>query len=127
MLTLRRWLLRDVPPHRLRLRDRPVIGAALLSGADPTKVGVETAGRLLLLAKEMGIEVRRPVLLVNGVRSVVHPAVQEEMDRLGVDKVLHAPFSDEVLNFSIEGLGVWELSEADHAYKALVAALGDLL
>lgn len=95
--------------------------------SDPTKVGVETAARLLALVKEMELEVRRSVLLINGMRAAPHPVVQGDVEKLGVDKVIHIPFSDDVLNFSIEGMSVWELSEADHAYKALVAALDHLL
>jgi len=99
----------------------------LLLVTDPTKAGVETASRLLSLAMEMGLEVRRKVLVVNAVRASLHSMVQDELDRLQVDKVIHIPYSDEVLNFSTEGMSIWELSEANHAYKALSAALDHII
>ncbi len=92
---------------------------ALLLVTDPTKVGVETASRLIALAREMNLVVRRKVLVVNGVRAAMHDNVQKEIEALGVDEVVHIPFSEDVLNFSAEGRTIWEVSEADHAFKAL--------
>jgi CO dehydrogenase maturation factor len=99
----------------------------LLLVTDPTKVGVETASRLLALAKEMGLEVKRKVLIINGIREALHDVVQQEIKRLDVDDVVRIPFSDDVLNFSAEGLPIWELSEADHAYKALATAVAKII
>jgi CO dehydrogenase maturation factor len=93
----------------------------LLLVTDPTKVGVETASRLLALVREMKIEVKMKALVINGTRTVLHASVQDEIDKLVIDKVLHIPFSEEVLNFSTEGRPIWDLSEADHAYKALAS------
>jgi CO dehydrogenase maturation factor len=95
----------------------------LLLVSDPTKVGVETASRLLALTKEMGLDVKKKVLMINGVREALHTVVQQEVDKLDVDEEVRIPFSEEVLNFSTEGLSIWELSEADHAYKALSTAI----
>jgi len=99
----------------------------LLLVSDPTKVGLETAARLLDLAREMELEVKKTALIINGTRTVTHPAVQEALESLQVDLVAHVPFSEEVLNFSLEGMSVWELSESDHAYKAVRMALDHLL
>ena len=99
----------------------------LLLVSDPTKVGIETAARLLALAQEMELDVRRSVLIINGMRAVPHPAVQEALESFPADAVLHVPFSEEVLNFSLEGMSVWELSESDHAYRALKESLDQLL
>lgn len=99
----------------------------LLLVSDPTKVGVATAARLLDLARGMGLEVGRSVLLVNGIRSVLHPAVQQEIEALAADRVLHVPYSEEVLTSSLEGRSVWQLSEADPAFKAVRSALDQML
>lgn len=99
----------------------------LILVTDPTKVGAETASRLLALAKEMGLEIKRKFLIVNAVRSGISATVQTEIGNMEVDGVVHIPFSDDLMNFSIEGLSIWDLSEADHAYKALVAAMAEML
>ncbi len=99
----------------------------LLLVSDSTKVGLETAARLLALAKEMGLEVKRSVLFVNGIRAVPRPALQEEIDMLDVDEVVYIPFSEDILNSSMEGLSIWELSGEDRAYKAVSIALGHML
>jgi CO dehydrogenase maturation factor len=82
-----------------------------------------TTKRLLALTKEMGLDVKKKVLMINGVREALHTVVQQEVDKLDVDEEVRIPFSEEVLNFSTEGLSIWELSEADHAYKALSTAI----
>jgi CO dehydrogenase maturation factor len=99
----------------------------LLLVSDPTKVGMETASRLLTLAKEMDLEVKKRVLVINGTRDALHTVVQQELDKLDVDEVVLIPFSDDVLNFSAEGLPIWELSEADHAYKALATEMNRII
>ncbi|MDD1746199.1 MAG: AAA family ATPase [Methanomassiliicoccales archaeon] len=99
----------------------------LLLVTDPTKVGVETASRLLALAKEMGLEAKKKVLIINGMREALHDVVQQEVERIDVDEVVRIPFSDDLLNFSTEGLSIWELSEADHAYKALATAAARII
>lgn len=99
----------------------------LLLVADPTKVGVETAGRLLSLAKEMGLEVKRSVLLVNGSRGPLNPSVVRAVEAVPADLVLHVPHSDEVHDLSVEGMSIWELSGSDHAFMAVRSALEHML
>jgi CO dehydrogenase maturation factor len=99
----------------------------LLLVSDPSKVGVETASRLLVLAKEMDLVVKRSVLFVNGIRTGLHPSVQEQIEKLKVDRVEYIPFSNDILNSSAEGSSIWELGKEDHAYKAVRDALSHLL
>jgi CO dehydrogenase maturation factor len=99
----------------------------LLLVSDPSKVGIETASRLIVLANEMDLEVKRSVLFVNGIRTSPPPSVLEQIGKLNVDEVEYIPFSDDVLNSSAEGASIWELSGEDHALKAVSAALSRLL
>lgn len=91
----------------------------LLLVTDPTKVGVETASRLLALAREMDLEIKRKVLVINAMRTTLHAVSQEAVDKVEVDEVVYIPFSEDTQNFSIEGRPIWELSESDPAYKML--------
>ena len=99
----------------------------LLLVSDSTKVGLETVARLLVLVQQMGLEVKRSVLIVNGIRTVPRPVLQEEMDQLEVDEVVYIPFSEDILNSSMEGQSIWELSGEDRAYKAVSTALSRML
>jgi CO dehydrogenase maturation factor len=99
----------------------------LLLVSDSTKVGLETAARLLALAQEMDLQVKRSVLFVNGIRTTPRPALQEEIDVLSVDEVVYIPFSEDILNSSMEGSSIWELSGEDRAFKAVRTALAHLL
>jgi CO dehydrogenase maturation factor len=100
---------------------------ALLLVTDPTKVGVETAGRLLSLAKEMELEVKRSVLAVNGSRGPLNPSVERAVKAVPADLVLHIPHSDEVHHLSVEGMSIWELGGSDQAFGAVRSALDHIL
>jgi CO dehydrogenase maturation factor len=95
----------------------------LLLVTDPTKVGVETAAKLFSLAKKMEIGIGTSLLVINGVRKQLHPSVVAEIDKIPCDSIIEVPYSDEVLNFATEGRSVWELSPADHAYRAMGAVI----
>jgi CO dehydrogenase maturation factor len=88
---------------------------------DPTKVGVETASRLLALAKEMDLDIKKKVLIINGMKNTLHAVSQDALDKVNVDEVIHIPFSEDVQNYSIEGRSIWELSESDNAYISLAS------
>ncbi len=71
--------------------------------SDATKVGLETAARILRLADEMGIEIRRRILVVN--RSPIPaPSNLEDLARaMPVNDVLFLPEDAEVTRMAMEG------------------------
>lgn len=95
--------------------------------SDPTKLGLETAGRLLSLAESMELEVRKKALLINGLREPLRGPAESLMERMAVDSVVRVPFSKDVMNMAQEGRAVWELSDADAALGAVKSGLARLV
>ncbi len=91
--------------------------------SDPTKTGIETAGRLATLAKEMRLEIGCLVLVMNGVRGQPSAAISEAAGELLSCQSFTVPYSEDLLDLNAEGRTLFELSEDDHAYKAVNAML----
>jgi len=92
---------------------------AFLVISDDTKVGVETAVRILKLAQDVGIEIGHPTLLLNKVKGEVNPAVKDIVHASPFEHVVVLPFDKEVERASIEGRSVIELPEANPLYQNL--------
>lgn len=63
----------------------------LLLVSDPTVVGIRTAKRMLGIAKEVGMDPRRTVLVINNVREGPAPELLDEADGLDVIVLPHDP------------------------------------
>jgi CO dehydrogenase maturation factor len=90
---------------------------AFLVISDDTKIGVETAVRILKLAKEMGIEVGRPTLVLNKVVRDVHPYVKDIAQASSFEHVVVLPFDHDVEKAAIEGTPIMELPDTNPLYK----------
>jgi len=100
---------------------------ALLLVTDPTKTGIDTADRLASLAKEMKLQVGCLALVINGVRGQPPSAIGETMIELLSCKSFAIPYSEDLLDLNAEGRTLFELSDDDHAYKAVKAMTESLL
>ncbi len=100
---------------------------ALVLVSDPTKTGIETASRLASLAKEMKLEVGRMVLVINGVRGEPGEGITTAASELLSCKSFTVPYSEDLLDLNAEGRTLFELSEDDHAYKAVKSMLDQVL
>jgi CO dehydrogenase maturation factor len=99
---------------------------AFLVIADDTKVGVETAVRILKLAREMGIEIGRPTLVLNKVKGDVHLSVKDIIQVSPFEHVVVLPFDRDVERASIEGRSVMELADASPLYQKAKALASEL-
>jgi len=93
---------------------------------DYTKVGVETAQRLLELAKEMEIEVRSTVLLVNMMPPKENAALKGTIDDSGFDAVVRVPRSEEIARRAEEGSFLSDLPSSDPTYRAVQSFIGSI-
>jgi CO dehydrogenase maturation factor len=94
---------------------------AFLVISDDTKVGVETAVRILKLAQDMGIEIGHPTLVLNKLSGDVHQNVKDIVQASSFEHVVVLPFDKDVERASIEGRSVMDLSEANLLYQNLKA------
>ncbi len=94
---------------------------AFLVVSDDTKIGVETAVRILSLAKEMGIEVGRSTLVLNKVKGDVHSVVKVVAQASKFEHAVVLPFDRDVEKASIEGRPVIELPDGNSLYLMIKA------
>jgi CO dehydrogenase maturation factor len=98
----------------------------LLVVSDATRMGVETAKRILTLAKGMDIDVGRSLLVVNRVQGSVGEAVQQEIDGAGFGSVVYLPYDRKVEELAITGSPVVHLDSSSTFYRAVRDLAGTL-
>jgi CO dehydrogenase maturation factor len=91
----------------------------LLVVSDNTKLGVETAKRILALARGMEIDVARSVLAINREQGAVGEAVQKEIDGAGFDSVVHLPYDRKVEELAMMGSPMVQLDGSSPFYRAV--------
>jgi len=99
---------------------------AFLVISDDTKIGVETTVRIFRLAQEMGIEIRRPTLVLNKVSGDVHEIVRGIVQASPFEHVVVLPYDKDVARSSIEGGSVLKIAEANPFYSKIRALASEL-
>ena len=89
---------------------------AFLVISDDTKTGAETAVRILKLARDIGIEIGRPTLVLNKVSGDVHDSVKDIVQASPFEHVVVLPYDRDVERASIEGRSVLEMAGANPFY-----------
>ena len=98
----------------------------LLVVSDATRLGVETAKRILALAKGMEIDVGRSLLAVNRVQGTVGEVVQREVEGAGFGTVVYLPYDKKVEELAITGAPVVQLDASSQFYRAVRDLAGTL-
>jgi CO dehydrogenase maturation factor len=98
----------------------------LLVVSDATRLGVETAKRIMALAKGMEIDVGRSLLVVNRVQGTVGEVVQREIDGAGFGSVVYLPYDRKVEELAITGSPVVQLDSSSQFYRAVRDLAGTL-
>ncbi len=91
----------------------------LLVVSDGTKLGVETAKRILALARGMEIEVGRTILAVNRVQGTLGDPVSAEVEGAGFGSVVYLPYDSKVEELAIAGSPVVQLDPSSKFYRAV--------
>ena len=99
---------------------------AFLVISDDTKIGVETAVRILKLAQDMGIEVGFPTLVLNKVSEDVHQIVKGIVQESPFEHVVVLPYDRDVERASIEGRSVLEIADMNPFYVKIRALASEL-
>jgi CO dehydrogenase nickel-insertion accessory protein CooC1 len=94
--------------------------------SDDTKVGAETAVRILKLAQDMGIEIGNATLVLNKVKGDVHQKVKDIAQESPFEHVVVLPYDKDVERASIEGRSVLEISDANPFYVKVRALATEL-
>jgi len=99
----------------------------LLIVSDPSVRGVQTAGRISRLLKELDTRVGRKYLVVNRARGELSPAVREQIAEEGLELLAVLPEDDAVLSRDAEGKPAYEIPAASAMYRAMDECLSRLL
>ena len=91
----------------------------LLVVSDATKLGVETAKRILVLAIAMDIEVGRSVLVINRVQGRMGEAVEQEIEGSGFGSVVYLPYDRKVEELAMAGSSMLRLDPSSQFYRAV--------
>jgi CO dehydrogenase maturation factor len=87
--------------------------------SDATKVGLETAGRILRLAEEMEIETRRRILVVNRCPTPMSSSLEKMAIAMPFSEVVFLPEDAEVTRLAQEGAPLTRLDHGSDFYVKL--------
>ncbi len=99
----------------------------LLMISDPTVRGIQTAGRLSRLLKELDTRVDRKYLVVNRARGELSAAVRKQIAEDGLELLAVLPEDDTVRSRDGEGRPAYEIPETCPFFKALDKCLSGLI
>lgn len=86
---------------------------------DYTRVGMDTAGRLLGLAQEMKVSIGSTALVVNMMPEADNPLLEHLIGESRFDEVVRVPRSEEVARRAVEDGSLSDLPISDPAYQAV--------
>ena len=88
--------------------------------SDASKAGIRTLERLYDLAKEMGVEYRKLILVINRTRGTDVPSLAlEAKEKTGAEEVIALPYDEQIALFAEESKEVWDIPEDNPVYEAI--------
>ena len=88
--------------------------------SDASNAGMRTLKRLYSLAKEMGVEYKKLVLVVNRTRDGKLPETAPEVKEFTkADEMLALPYDEEIAQFAEENRHIWEISPNNPVNEAI--------
>ena len=89
--------------------------------SEPTKISIQTADRIVKLAKELELEFKKVVLIINRLPGELPVPLTKLVDELGFENVELVPYDEQVMEFAGEQKPLLELPEGSKAVKAVTA------
>jgi CO dehydrogenase maturation factor len=99
----------------------------MLIVSDPSVRGIQSAGRISRLLKELDTRVGRKYLIVNRARGDLPPAVRKQIADEGLDLLATLPEDDTVWNQEAAGAPAYALPASSALYRAVDSVLAKLL
>ena len=100
----------------------------LLLVSDPTVVGLRSAGRVLELIKELNLNFKKKVLVLNKAGTDdATGSLSKMIDSLGADSTVVMPLDEDILRLSMEGRPLTGLDRNKNVKKALNALLAKII
>ena len=90
----------------------------LLVVSDPTRRGIQAAGRIVELTHSLGLNIDRRHLIINQSRAGQSEAITQAVQEYGLDLIGMVPEDPEVRDFDLNGKATVELANENQAVKA---------
>jgi CO dehydrogenase maturation factor len=90
----------------------------LLVVSDPTRRGIQAAGRIVELTNSLGLNIGRRHLIINQSRTGQNEAITQAVEEYGLDLIGMVPDDSEVRDFDLNGKPTVELVNENRAVKA---------
>jgi CO dehydrogenase maturation factor len=87
--------------------------------SEPTKISIQTADRIVKLAKELELEFKKVVLVINRLPGELSDSLQKLVNELGFENVEQVPYDEQVMEFTGEQRSLLELPGGSKAVKAV--------
>ena len=100
---------------------------ALLLVSNHSVKGVRTIARIMELASELNLVIKRQLAVVNMVPGKLDTAVSGELERLGIQPVAIIPEDEELLKFDLEMKSLLDIPETSEAVSVVNGLMGEIL
>ena len=91
----------------------------LLIVSDPSVRGIQAAGRISRLIKELDTRVKEKYLIINRMETPLTPAIKEQIKTEGLELLGTLPEDPQVLRWEENGKPVYHLSDASPFYQSM--------
>jgi CO dehydrogenase maturation factor len=95
--------------------------------SDPSKIGVETAGRIKDLAKDMELKIGKHVLVLNRLVGEMPDSLKEDISKIGFELVFTIPSDDIISMFNMEGKDLISLSSDSNIASEVATILNEIV
>lgn len=91
----------------------------LLVVSDPTTRGIQTAGKISRLLKEMETRVKEKYLILNRVKNSLPESIREAVKKEGLELILSIPEDENLLTMDQSGTSIWNYLPNSPAYLTI--------
>jgi len=91
----------------------------LLIISDPSVRGIQAAGKISRLLKELDTRVREKYLILNRVQNTIHQPVKKAIEEQEMMHLYSIPEDERLLNLDQSGKPIWKITADSPAYQAV--------
>ena len=99
----------------------------LIITSDHSVKGIRTIARIKDIVSELKLVVRRELIVINFVPTIIDPLLKEELDRLEITPTTTVPLDEEVQKYDLERKSLFDLSDTSKAVMVVNDLMGSLL
>ena len=98
----------------------------LLVVSDPTQRGLVAASRIAAIRNELDIRIENTYLILNRLVASMPPALENEINKMGIPLLGTIPADQELSNFEFSGQPLVNLGDTSPVYQAVAGMMGKI-